>query len=119
MARKSRWRFWILAIVVIDVLCLLGFWADRPKNGIRVEELKTDLYRQISPRSTRADVENWFVSHGIAFGMMTDSAGREVGFCATVPNDSWADNAEIRIAIEFDDSGRITTISIYRFVYDL
>ena len=49
MARKSRWRFWLLAIVVIDAVCLLGYWANLPKNGIRVEELKTDLYRADFP----------------------------------------------------------------------
>jgi hypothetical protein len=85
---------------------------------VRVEALEQDLRDRLPIGSTREQVQDWFASHGITYGDTVDSAtGKRDGYCATMPNDSWVESAEIRISFEFDDRGRLTKFRIIRFVY--
>lgn len=85
----------------------------------RVERLEADLRAGVLPGSPKEAAEAWFAAHGIRLGLMVGASGRPVGYLATVPNDTWLEPAEIRITVDFDDQGRVTGVTIYRFVYSL
>jgi hypothetical protein len=110
-----------MALVATLVACGgLGFGAVQPRNGIRVEPLEADLRACVPSGSPKETAETWFDMHGIRYGPITQGAsGKHVGYSAIVPNDSWLESAEIRIAVDFDDDGRVTDVNIYRFVYSL
>jgi hypothetical protein len=80
--------------------------AVTPKNGIRVEWLAADMHKRLPLGSTRQQVEEWFASHQITPGTISD--GKDlVGLCGEVPNSSWFESAEICIEFCFDSRDRL------------
>jgi hypothetical protein len=120
--RRPRTRLVLFAGVAIGLFCCCGglaFFGDRPINGIRVEELEADLNERLPDGSTHEQAEQWFSSHGFEPWDIVEIGGRRIGLGATIPNDSWANHAEIEIELYFTAEGRLHTRVIYRFVYSL
>jgi hypothetical protein len=117
LAPERRWLVRILLIAAAVGCVCLGFAAVTPRNGIRVQDLESDLRNTLPPGSPKGLAEQWFAANGIQFRIMTQvTNGLEVGYHAQIDNSSWFESAEIRIAVGFDVNGRVTKVSIYRFV---
>lgn len=119
-SHAPRWRRWLTRIgFLAALLCGVGFCqkASSPHNRILVDRLEADLRDNVPPGSTRAQAETWFKARGLKFAVISDgSPERPVGYSSRVDNDSWLESAEIRIVVEFDDTGRVTNTIIRRFV---
>ena len=115
-----RWRRWLTRVGLLAALLGgVGFCrqASLPRNGILVDRLEADLRDAVPPGSSRAKAEEWFKAHGLRYAMITEvSTNRPVGYSSRVDNDSWMENAEIRIEVHFDDNWRVTKVTIYRYV---
>lgn len=111
----------IAAVIgLFSCCCGLALFGDRPKNGMRVEQLETDLNEQLPDGSTWHQAETWFASHNTQPSVIINSADkRKVGLGAIIPNDSLLESAEIRIQVYFSPEGRLIKRSIYRFIYSL
>ena len=116
----KRSRLFLVGTALLGILLSCGglwFFADKPKNGIRVEQLEDDLRKRLPIGSTWKEAEGWFASHGIKPGAISELGGRKIGLGSTIPNDSLLDSAEIRIELYFNEDGRLRERIIYRVVY--
>ena len=115
-----RWLPWVALTAALLGCGGLGYSAFEPRNSIRVGPLEADLRAAVQPGSPKGAAEAWFAAHGIRYGLTINGAsGRHVGYFAVVPNDTWLEPAEIRIVVNYDEQGRVTGVTIYRFVYSL
>lgn len=122
LSKRSKQIGLLLAVAgVIGLFSCCGWVAlfgDRPKNGIRVEQLEADLNERLPDGSTWEQAEAWFASHGLRPGVI-GWGNQKDGLAATIPNDSLLESAEIRIELYFSPEGRLQKRVIYRFVYSL
>lgn len=121
--QKRRFRTRLIAAVSVGLFgCCGGLLAfgDRPHNGIRVENLEKDLNERLPDGSTWDEAEAWFAAHGIKpHSISRVSDGNKVGLGATVPNNSFVNSAEIRIALFFNAQSRLEKRIVYRFIYSV
>lgn len=119
--RRRLCSFLIASVTVGLFSCCggLALFGDRPKNGIRVERLEADLNERLPDGSSWGQAAAWFASYGFQADLITDEAGRKIGLCDIIPNDSLLQTADIRIEVYFSPEGRLRRRVIYRFVYSL
>lgn len=119
----AQWFWWLVlpAFAAVALGICTGLWhlAYVPRSGIRVEQLEADLRQQLPLGSPREKVEACFTSRGIKASIMMAADGRELGLAASIPNNSFAEAADIRIIVYFDEHGRLERMDILRFVYSL
>jgi hypothetical protein len=94
----------------------LALFGDRPKNGIRVEQLEADLTQQLPDGSTWEQAEVWLASYGVRPIAYYTEGGRKTGLEAVIPNDSLLFGARIIIELHFTPEGRLQKRLIEREV---
>jgi hypothetical protein len=95
----------------------VGFWyyATRPTNGVRADDLRADLEARLPPGSSGSDIEAWFRDHGINdVADMTDIGQQKVGYRAVIPNDTLVERVDIEIICRTDRAGRLASASVDR-----
>jgi hypothetical protein len=118
-ARRRGALPWWVTLLVFAALAAGGFaawhYANRPGNGVRVDDLRADLVAQLPPGSTGDQIEGWFRDHGITgYSETLDINRQKVGYHAVVPNDTLMDRADIMIECRTDKAGRLVESSVDR-----
>jgi hypothetical protein len=126
---RFPWLFVIISTAMLALTCcaLLGVQAFRralePENGIHVEQLRSELEEALPIGTPYQDVVNWVWARElpileVSFGDLPPE-GHKFSIPLTIPNSSLLESATIYVYISFDESRRLETISVERFVYAL
>jgi hypothetical protein len=118
MRRRWLWLSLSLSLVAICASCgSLIYYNNEPIRAF--EHLKQEIEADLPLGTPRADVERWFKNRQITHGDIVDENNRICGLITSLPQRSFLQTAEIRIALYFDDSNRLKKLHVYRFVPSL
>lgn len=116
--RKGALPGWVvLAAFAVLAAAAVGFlyYATRPTNGVRADDLRAAIESELPPGSTSEQIEAWFRQHGITdYSEMVDIGQQKNGYRGVIPNDTLFDRANVEITVRTDPAGRLESASVDR-----